>query len=287
MESSEYKKSANEDQKCSLSRRYDGVSCSTIKELQDMANAWNIYIKKHKINKEPIEVQGTTKRSLVESLLGRLKNVCSDQLCMVGQDFIEYTQDKHNIKKKTYLPAAPKGQFEWLSTSHINEYIDQLQDVFVNYKFLGAVPIDFDEINIGIRNLNFDKLFKSGKTQIGIIFNTDTSKGRGQHWISLFADLNNKKIYFFDSTGNAPPKEVKAFMDRIANWIMTHYKIDKKKIDIRWSKMEHQKKNSECGMYCIHWQTAMLQGRSFDDYNKKRITDDEVNRFRKKYFTLR
>jgi Ulp1 family protease len=159
---------------------------------------------------------------------------------------------------------------------------------------------------VGIKNLNITKLYNDGIHRLGIIFNTDVSTGRGLHWISMFIDLKEKKIYFFDSVGKQPDLRIVALVDRIAKWILKkHYKINMNadhpymrinnknnieqtnKLDIRFNTIQHQKENSECGVYSMHFILAMLQGITFDKYNSKRISDKEMNMFRYKFFTVR
>ena len=51
--------------------------------------------------------------------------------------------------------------------------------------------------------------------KIGAVFNTDVSTGAGEHWISMFLDLQNRTLCFFDSVGDKPPTAVWRLMKNI------------------------------------------------------------------------
>ena len=45
-----------------------------------------------------------------------------------------------------------------------------------------------------------------------MVINLDTHDKGGSHWVGLYTDLLKKQIYFFDSYGHKPEKEIKNFM---------------------------------------------------------------------------
>jgi hypothetical protein len=300
-------KSEIEHAKCAPDKEYTDGSCFTLDTLKEMAHKFNAYIDMKLIkNKNKINLnEEITKKDLVKGLTEALKDVCDDQLCWLKQDFVNNLDDK--VKKDidyTFRPEGPKGRFSWLSTSNINEVIDQYHNVYPNFEFLGAVPIDFDDLNqLGIKNLDFNKLYDSGKHKIGIIFNTDEHYKSGEHWIALYADLKKFQIYYFDSYGIPPEKRVRKFVKRIALWCnKTHNNFDDspdnsfmkpnkrnnieqlENADIRYNTTKHQQKNSECGVYSINFILRLLKGKTFDHLTRKRLTDNQVNKCRLKYF---
>lgn len=160
--------------------------------------------------------------------------------------------------------------------------MEQNEDKYPNFKFLGAVPIDFDDLPYyGIKNLKFGEMAKKGKSKLGIIFNTDRHDQPGQHWIAMYADLVKGQCYYFDSYGIAPEKEVRALMNRISKYI----KSTGKEADVNYNKMQHQRKGSECGVYSIAFISRLLRGDNFKVFQEKRISDEEINECRKVYFT--
>ena len=64
-------------------------------------------------------------------------------------------------KETVFRPDGPNGRFEWLSTLDINKVLKQYEDKYSDFEFMGAVPIDFDDIDVGIRDINYDEKFNS------------------------------------------------------------------------------------------------------------------------------
>ena len=165
--------------------------------------------------------------------------------------------------------------------------------LFANYSFVGAFPIDFDKRNktgqclvSSLCSMDIQSLYKQGKTQIGIIFNTDVSTGPGQHWIALFCDIRPElefpRITFFDSYAQKPEKEVKVLMKRWKeNWDSGG--VHTKPMEMSYNKTRHQFQDSECGMYSLYFHYCCLMGIPME----KRIPDDVVRSMRGLLFHIR
>jgi hypothetical protein len=187
------------------------------------------------------------------------------------------------LENKIFRPDGPQGRFDWLSTIDINQVLYQYEAKYSDFKFLGAVPMDFMDLDyLPFKKLDLKNLESEGFKRFGVIFNTDKSTGRGKHWISLFFDLDKSQIYFSDSAGTRPTKEVNEFMKNIDKYLTDIKK--QTKTDIRYNKTQHQKGNSECGVYSINFILRLLKGKSFDKLTQKRLTDNQVNKCRLKYF---
>lgn len=299
------KKSKNEDKKCAPSKKLDKNTCFTLESLQEIANAFNTYVHMKLINKQPINITND-KTSLISQIDNRLHDICNDQLCWIEQDFLKVIdRDKRfDIEENTFRPEGPEGRFTWLSTSDINDVMNQYMYAHKDFKYLGAVPIDFDDIRqLNIKNLNFDDLYNDGKYKLGIIFNTDEHYKAGSHWIALYVDLKKCQIYFSDSCAMVPDDRIRELVGRIAKWCAAKhfnfhedangkFMITNKKnniesingMDIRFNRKRHQYKDSECGMYSMNFILRLLEGDTFDDYINKQIPDDEINKYREKYF---
>ena len=280
----------NKDQRCAPGLLFKNGSCVPLHLLIAMANAYN---KKCKNENEKITINhkfktlnpGKCKEDLIKQFSKKLGQVCDNQRCWVNQNFINDMQKEAQLelRKYTFRPKGPQGKFTWLSTGNIQDTMAQYERKYPEFTFLGAVPIDFDELEyLGIRNLNFDELRKSGKTKIGIVFNLDESYKSGSHWVSLYADLNKGSVYFSDSYGIEPERRIRKFMRRIAR-----YCKDKlhKKIDVKHNENRHQYKNSECGVYSINFILRFLNGESFDEITGVKVKDDQINKCRHVYFT--
>ena len=148
---------------------------------------------------------------------------------------------------------------------------------------MGAVPLDFDDIYTSLRNIKFDDYVNRGKYILGVIFNLDKHDEPGSHWVGLYINFNKHQIYFFDSYGGVPEEEIQKFM-RKASKYMESKGTKANNIDMRWNKVQHQKENSDCGVYSMNFLLRMLRGDNFDDVCNKPMPDRLVNRCRNKYF---
>ena len=215
----------------------------------------------------------------------RLGDKCTSQKCWTEQSFVSNMKKiaRDELKKYTFRPDGPTGKFEWLNTININEVMEQYEKKNTEFKFLGAVPIDFDEFErFGIKNLDYTKLIKEGKHKIGVVFNLDEHDQPGSHWVSLFSDLKEGKVYFFDSYGIRPERRIRTLMRRLANFSQTGLGISDIKVD--YNKTRHQYENSECGVYSINFITRMLRGDSFEEICDNKVADKKVNKCRNVYF---
>ena len=85
--------------------------------------------------------------------------------------------------------------------------------------------------------------------------------------MAMFVDLKDDFVFFFNSTGEKIPKRIQRF----ANTVIQQGKelVPPKHISFHENtKMEHQKSDTECGMYCLYFIITML-------IRKTEIGDDE------------
>ena len=300
-----------EEKKCAPSKKFEDGSCFTYESLKKIATNYN------KKNENKININ-LNKSELVKELSDRLSNKCSEQTCWLRLDIAKALDEE--IVDDTFRPEGPSKKYDWLSTTHINDVISQYQSVYNDFIFLGAVPLDFDDLPIlGIKNLDFDDLIKNGKTKIGLVINQDEHWKSGSHWVGLFIDLNNESIYYFDSVGKPPYKLTKKFITRVAKYM--YYKKYKEELpvnnviktfktlknlsedklnifindkkylknlvtdfDIRYNNIQHQFSNSECGVYSINFVINLASGNKFDDVINNVKKDDIMNENRKIFF---
>jgi hypothetical protein len=278
---------------CAIGRDNSNGSCFTLEELHIIAKNYN---EQSKDNKK-IKLWPTKKEMLLE--LKEKLTECSDQTCWPTLKFIK----DHDTLNEAFKPNGPAGQFDWLSTTEINECMERYMDVYPDFLFVGAVPIDIEDLNqFGVKNLDYDKIAKKGKTKIGIVYNLDEHYKSGSHWVSFFIDTLNKKIYYSDSAAKPPDARVKRLVKKIAEkWYSkdTGKKISlpidsymnekeqnivEKKYGIKFNKTQHQFGGSECGVYSINNIVRLLRGDDFDLIHKNRVTDKEMNVCRNEYF---
>jgi len=298
-------------EKCAPSKKYEDGSCFTLEALQEIATNYN------KKNKDKIDIN-SSKSELVDELSDKLSKKCDEQTCWLRLDIAKALDD--DIVENTFRPEGPVKKYEWLSTTHINDVVSQYQSVHDDFHFLGAVPLDFDNLPVlGIKNLNFDDLIKQGKTKIGMVINQDEHWKSGSHWVGLFIDFNKNGIYYFDSVGSPPLKLTKKFITRVAKYMysrkyneelhvknvlkifkslkdisndkLKEFMNDKKYLknlvenfDIRFNNIQHQFDNSECGVYSINFIIDLAEGKDFDHVINNVTKDEAMNANRKIFF---
>jgi len=176
-------------------------------------------------------------------------------------------------------PDGPKGATTWLNTSHINNTMKYYENLFPNFKFLGAVPQDcYQYTGCTLKNTPFDKLLAEGKDCVGIIFNLDKHNQSGSHWVALWLQLKKGQCYYCDSVGHKPLPDSKEYMDSFVSWFPG-------KADVRINNKKYQRDSSECGIYSINFIIRMLNGEeTFDQIIDHSLTFQQINACRKIYF---
>ena len=275
-----------QDKRCAPGKDYKNGSCFTVDNLYKIAQAYNSNFKDKIILKKD-------KKFLLKELNNKLQKVCNNQQCWLKLKFIKDINDQ-NLLKNTFRPEGPDRGTQWLSTSDIDNVMNQYQQKYDDFVFLGAVPYDFEKIKMGFEELNFDEMVRDNKNKFGMVINLDTHDKSGSHWVGLYSDLKKKQIYFFDSYGQKPEKLIKNFMERIARWMTSKYKLnnssegelfDSNGIDVKYNNIRHQYKNSECGVYSMNFIIRLLRGEGFIKISKSKVIDDEINKCRAVYFS--
>ena len=114
-------------------------------------------------------------------------------------------------------------------------------------------------------NFSVKNYLNKGITKIGIILNTDPHYLGGSHWICLFINLDKKFIYYFDSNADKTPQQVRVFIDKV--------KKQANKVDIKLEEFinqtEHQKSDTECGMYVLYIITELLKNNNYPNFKER------------------
>ena len=128
----------------------------------------------------------------------------------------------------------------------------------------------------------------------GSVINTHRHNQPGEHWIALYMSIDKRpSIYFFDSTGRPPPPLVERIIVRFVRICRNHYAKKNQipnrgrdlpietYVDVEFSPVRHQRKNTECGVYSISFLRRKLQ-RTFN--NDQVVGDDSMKECRDVYF---
>jgi hypothetical protein len=193
-------------------------------------------------------------------------------------------QEKADLARRFLRPAAPASWKEdpdmWLDSNNISAVMNQYEDAYPDFEFMGPFPIDFaapDPYQDGqekkclmteICELRVTKALENGTKSIGIVYNLDPHFKSGSHWVANYIDIAGHKCYYMDSYGMAPPMQVARFM----KWLTTQ----DPKMKLVYSSRRLQFSNTECGMYCIFFIIRMLQGDKFLQITRRRPRDEDM-----------
>ena len=259
-------------------------SCYTKKNLLNLKDIWNKN-KKHK------KITSKMPNKIWKEFKTLLSDKCNDEQCWLEQPFMKNKINKE-LKNQIFAPKAPnswkKNPVEWLDSMDITRVMRQYEFVYPNFKFIGPSPIDFDfRVETGecvwkeLCGFDLKTLLKKGKDKIGIIFNMDPHYKDGSHWMSLFVNIPEKYLFYFDSNGEKTPQEIKNLASRIieqASSLGINLKLYE-------NSLEHQYQNTECGIYALYFTISLLENKYKPRYFlTHRISDNEMKKFRKIYF---
>jgi hypothetical protein len=244
--------------------------------------------------------------------------------CLKEECWLEQLPDpamKSRIRKFIFAPKQPpewkSNPDEWLSNFDIEEVGKQYETSHPHFKLIGPTTIDFDErlpeeggkcVLDDLCHFDLAHFIKAKKTKIGIVFNLDRHDESGSHWVTLFIDIENRFLFFFDSADNDIPPEIwvdeKGMKKRkkekkapLVNRIMEQAKAQG--MTFKFYNNEghrHQNGNTECGMYSLFFIITMLTGetpftkgilsvqRRRNLFLKNRIPDKTMFGYRRMYF---
>jgi len=273
-------------------------TCFTKEALIEMAKAYNKEYEDN-INYHPIQLN-TDKATLWNNLKARFYNICEDRESCWSNAL---TTSKTENVLKSLKPKKPHewnlNPYEWLSNHDIQGVLEQYENKYIDFEFLGVFPINFSKrtysgicISEQICNINLLKLIKKGKTKIGAVFNLSPTYKQGSHWVSLYAELepnnSNYGIYYYDSAGVQPPKRILKLMKTMYKQLYGIHKLiyskTSKKPELKINNIRHQFKNTECGMFSINFIIRCLEKELFTSIINDTTRDENVNKLRNIYF---
>jgi hypothetical protein len=197
--------------------------------------------------------------------------------------------EKTDLARRALRPAAPAAWASdpdmWLDSNNIAAVLNQYEDAYPEFEFMGPFPIDFaapdpyreDGVAGGgqpkclmneICELRVQKAMENGTKYIGIVYNLDPHFKSGSHWVANFIDLVKHRCYYMDSYGYKPPPQVAKFM----RWLTTQ----DQKMRLEYNSRRLQYKNTECGVYSIYFIIRMLSGDSFKQFTRRKPSDADM-----------
>lgn len=232
---------------------------------------------------------------------------CKTEKCWLNE--LDNDVLERKLKQNLFAPQEPPewkhNPDEWLSNYDIAAVLRQYSqsNKYKYFAFIEPTTIDFDDrpsdmdgncVDNKLCEFKLDEYIKNKKSKIAVVFNLDKHNESGSHWVSLFIDLDEKFIMYFDSAGDDIKEEFEIFVDRVLK------QAEELDIILEYDKthVQHQRGNTECGMYSLYFIITLLTGETDrgvylkgykEKYNffknkKLRIPDKFVFDLRKKYF---
>jgi hypothetical protein len=269
-------------------------TCYTSAALTKIKEAYN---KNNTSNK----IAATDPNQVFEELKSKLSQ-CKKEDCWLKQ--LPEAEQKY-LDEHLFAPDQPdewsKNSNEWLSNVDIFKVLHQYETKYKNFKLFGPTPIDFDTrvpeenkkcVWEELCTFSLEEQIQRKIDKIGVVFNLDKHDESGSHWTSMFIDIKERVIFYFDSAANDTPPEVLALVKKIRN--------QGKPLHMKFRyydnlKHRHQSGNTECGMYSLFFIITMLTNKTEFDTNmsmskklnlfrRKKIPDKYVEKYRNVYF---
>ena len=286
MDGGDIKKGHYRKKHCSPKKGKLSYSCLSSEILYKIAKALN------KLDDININYKQLDDKQLYDEICNTIQSNfnCKTEACWLNIRKLMMNLSKKDAKyfREYFRPKMPeeivKDYTEWISNFDIESVLDQYHNDLDDFYFYGAVPRDFRKCSVSeLCKINISKHLNNGETKLGIVFNTDDSDGDGEHWNAMYIDLigtnldGQPGIYFFDSFGSRPFKEVKQLIKKIE-------KQGKKK-DIEFivshNEKAFQRNTYACGFYCIHFIEHMIMGYPFKKYIKSGLTDKKMKEYQR------
>lgn len=218
-----------------------------------------------------LQTSGPPKKIIEEA---KAKTNCNSESCLYKKvDVLSVDDLEERFKKE-----GPWNSTAWLSNEDIDENVlEQWTKKFPRFKHITFQMRDFESRKSELARLNWLELAKEYDS-LGCALNTDRTGGPGEHWTAFYVDFKNHTVEYFDSGGTTPLKEFSDFAINTADILS---ESGKKYTDEIVCKIEHQKENTECGVYTLYYILSRLHGVPFKAFEFKRVPDDMMVEFRK------
>lgn len=298
----------NRNNRTRKKKKINKINCGPIKRNRTLKQSCfddnTLFYLKKIINKynDQITIQSNQPKKIWYELKTKIPQ-CNNEQC-----WLKHINNKEIVKKinnRFFAPKQPEkwktNKNTWLWDKNIFDVLNQYDIEHTDFTFIGPTPIDFDSsidifhncVNKQMCSFSIKNYLKKKISKIGIVFNLDKHNQDGSHWTSMFINLDENFIYYMDSAAMDIPDEVHKFVERLKQ---QNKDLNRKEFKFYTNiPLEHQKGDSECGMYSLYFIITMLtkktEDRTFKNYQEiidyfsnKRITDKFVFKYRDKYF---
>lgn len=228
-------------------------------------------------------ITGTRGKTLRKTVAERTGCSPADERCMLEKLGVGPAGAMAKRLLQDLRPAKPavwdKDPDQWLDNHNIAAVMKQYEEIYPWFRFYGVHPIDFSApspykkgsakecLIPKMCSIEIPGLRREGIRYAGVIFNLDNHLGSGSHWVSLMIDASPKTpgVYYFDSYGMKPPKQVWVFMQDLS--------IEEPRAVLGYNGRRFQFGNSECGMYSMFFLICLMHGYPFAKFVKRPVAD--------------
>lgn len=250
-------------------------TCFSKKQLVSIASYLHLKFNKHTIRKN--ELWKLINKHMLECEDG-------DEHC--------WLRKTNNLITDAHVPSKPSdwehNPHTWLSNFDIMNVMTQYEQKYNRFKFIGVFPIDFSEkyglstcISVELCNFTLSK-FTGKYDSFACVFNLDKHYQSGSHWVAVYFNTNKRNknygFYFFDSVSAKIPQEILRF------GISVQKQINDPDFHLHQNVVQKQFKNSECGMFCLHFIIMCLKNKPFHAIINTPYYDNDVHKLRNKLF---
>ncbi len=216
--------------------------------------------------------------------------------CEEGADHCLLDQMKAGDLRKRLRPRRPKAwkkdPDQWLDNFNIQHVMEQYQEAYPWFRFLGVFPIDFSApdpykkggkpqcLHRELCELDIREEHRKGVRGIGMVFNLDPHYKGGSHWVALWIDLKDIRapvVGYFDSYGYETPEMIARFMRSLT--------LQVKECVLGYNARRFQYGGSECGMFSLYFLISMIHGVSFEAFCKEALHDRAMLELREVLFS--
>ena len=286
MEGGYSKKSQFRKKHCSPTKKRLPYSCLSKKLLLLFAKAIN------SIGDETIIIKGKSNKYIYNRISHIMKHSfnCKSEACWLNIRKIMNQLSPKDVAlfKEYFRPQMPDDIVDdytkWISNYNIQDVLNQHHEHSPGVYSYGAVPIDFKNCSVSsdLCKIDLKKHMDNKDHKLVVVFNTDDSRGPGQHWNAMYVDVLGKNlnsqpgIYFFDSFASKPMKQVTDLIDTIKD---QGSKL-KTEFIVSINDKPFQKNNFSCGFYCMHFLENMISGIPFSKYLNSGLSDKKMIEYR-------
>lgn len=310
---------------CAPGKEHINGSCFSEKDIREMVKSYNTYHKAIIINPERMKMRELLIELLEKTECGRDEKCLIKSRFMsalkISNLRLYNMLTKYTFRPEGPKECCEwLSNFDIMDVIKQYEFVHSdfklLGVVPIDFYKLDAYVISDNNFDLDTISKTYDK--------IAVVFNLDYSSGNGTHWTSLFCNLKTNELYYFDSVGDYPiygqhdKPYIIDFMKKITLWILKNTGVNVNEVNdlfeyikknkiyvdnknyvngvqrneyksypikIMINRSPHQNGSSECGVYSLNTIIRLLEGESFEEIIRMKLTDSQVQKCRKTYFS--